>query len=71
MKAFGWLLYLLGFVVWIVSLFITGHAPLFGWPASTPKWIAALIPNLEAEFGMGIMIAAVIPICWPAREDKS
>jgi hypothetical protein len=41
-----------------------GHAPLFDWKVATPWWISSFVPNLEAELGLALMFASVIPIYW-------
>ena len=61
-KNFGWAIYAAGFAIWLFGYFSAGHAPVFDWNAATPWWIASFVPNLEAELGMGLMFASVIPI---------
>ena len=39
-----------------------GHAPLFDWKSATPWWISSFVPNLEAELGVALMFASMIPI---------
>jgi hypothetical protein len=38
-----------------------GHASLFDWNAATPWWISSFVPNLEAELGLALMFASMIP----------
>jgi len=59
---FGCVLYAAGFAIWIFGYFSAGHAAVFDWEAATPWWISTFIPNLEAELGMTLMFASVIPI---------
>jgi hypothetical protein len=61
-KTFGWLIYAAGFAIWLFGYFSPGHAPLFDWNAATPWWISSFVPNLEAELGMALMFASMIPI---------
>jgi hypothetical protein len=61
-KIFGWVIYAAGFAVWLFGYFTAGQAPVFDWSAATPWWIASFVPNLEAELGMALMFASVIPI---------
>jgi hypothetical protein len=61
-RSFGWVIYAAGFAIWLFGYFTAGHAPVFDWNAVTPWWIASFVPNLEAELGMGLMLASVIPI---------
>ena len=61
----GWLLFLAGLVVWLYGyLRVSGHAPIVDWAAVSPWWIAAWLPNLEAEIGMGLMCASMVPFGW-------
>jgi hypothetical protein len=39
-----------------------GHAPLFDWNAATPWWVSSFVPNFEAELGLALMYASMIPI---------
>jgi hypothetical protein len=39
-----------------------GHASIFHWDVATPWWISSFVPNLEAELGLALMFASVIPI---------
>ena len=41
-----------------------GHAPAFDWVAVTPWWISSFVPNREAEFGLALMFASMVPIYW-------
>ena len=43
-----------------------GHASVFDWDVATPSWISSFVPNLEAEFGLALMFASMIPIYWHA-----
>ena len=61
-KIFGWVIYAAGFAIWLFGYLSAGHAPVFDWNAATPWWIASFVPNLEAELGMALMFASVIPI---------
>jgi hypothetical protein len=61
-KISGWVIYAAGFAIWLFGYLSAGHAPVFDWKAVTPWWISTFIPNLEAELGMALMFASVIPI---------
>jgi hypothetical protein len=61
-KTFGWLIYAAGFAIWLFGYLGPGHAPIFDWDAATPWWISSFVPNFEAEVGMALMFASVIPI---------
>jgi hypothetical protein len=61
-KNFGWAIYAAGFAIWLFGYLSTGHAPLFDWKSATPWWISSFVPNLEAEIGLALMFASMIPI---------
>ena len=61
-KSFGWAIYAVGFAIWLFGYLSAGHAPLFDWKAATPWWISSFVPNLEAELGLALMFASMIPI---------
>jgi hypothetical protein len=61
-KIFGWVIYAAGFAVWLFGYLSAGHAPLFDWNAATPWWISSFVPNFEAELGLALMYASLIPI---------
>ena len=61
-KSLGWAIYAIGFAIWLFGYLSAGHAPLFDWNAVTPWWISSFVPNLEAELGMVLMFASMIPI---------
>jgi hypothetical protein len=65
-KSFGWAIYAAGFAIWLFGYLSAGHAPLFDWKAATPWWISSFVPNLEAELGLALMFASMIPIYWRA-----
>jgi hypothetical protein len=39
-----------------------GHVSIFIWDVFTPWWISSFVPNLEAELGLALMFASMIPI---------
>ena len=63
-KSIGWAIYSAGFVIWLFGYLSVGHAPAFDWVAVTPWWIFSFVPNLEAEFGLALMFASMVPIYW-------
>jgi hypothetical protein len=55
-----------GFAIWLFGYLTAGHAPLFDWNATTPWWISSFIPSLEAEIGLALMFASILPtLPWP------
>ena len=69
-KSFGWAIYAAGFAIWLFGYLSAGHAPLFDWNATTPWWISSFVPNLEAELGLVLMFASMIPIYWRAGRKR-
>ena len=63
-KSIGWAIYSAGFVIWLFGYLSVGHAPAFDWVAVTPWWISSFVPNREAEFGLALMFASMVPIYW-------
>jgi len=63
-KSIGWAIYVAGFVIWLFGYLSTGHAATFDWDVAAPSWISHFVPNLEAEFGLALMFASMIPIYW-------
>jgi hypothetical protein len=60
--SFGWAIYAAGFVIWLFGCLSAGHASIFHWEVATPWWISSFVPNLEAELGLALMFASMIPI---------
>jgi hypothetical protein len=50
-----------GFAIWLFGYLSAGHAPLFDWDAATPWWISSFVPNFEAELGLALTFASMIP----------
>ena len=63
-KSIGWAIYAAGFAIWLFGYLSTGHASAFDWDVATPWWISSFVPNLEAELGLALMFASMIPIYW-------
>jgi hypothetical protein len=61
-KTLGWAIYAIGFAIWVFGYLSAGHPPVFDWRGGTPWWISSFVPNLEAELGMMLMFASMIPI---------
>jgi hypothetical protein len=61
-KSIGWAIYAAGFVIWLFGYVSTGHGVAFDWEGATPRWISNFVPNLEAELGLALMFASIIPI---------
>jgi hypothetical protein len=60
-KTLGWAIYALGSAIWLFGYLSAGHSPLFDWAAATPWWISSFVPNLEAELGLALTFASIIP----------
>jgi len=69
-KASAGRFYAVGFVIWLFSYMSTGHAAAFDWEEATPRWISSFVPNLEAELGLALMFASMIPIYWRAGRKR-
>ena len=69
-KSIGWAIYAAGFVIWLFGCFSAGHAATFDWDVVAPSWISRFVPNLEAEFGLALMFAIMIPIYWRAGQKR-
>ena len=61
-KSLGWAIYAVGFAIWLFGYLSAGHAAVFDWKVATPWWISSFVPNLEAELGLALMFASMIPI---------
>ena len=70
-KSIGWAIYVTGFAIWLFGYLSTGHASAFYWDVATPSWISSFVPNLEAELGLALMFASMIPICWRAGRERT
>jgi hypothetical protein len=70
-KSIGWASYAAGFVIWLFGYLSTGHASAFDWGVATPRWISSFVPNLEAELGLALMFASMIPIYWRAGRKRA
>ena len=60
-KSIGWAIYAAGFAIWCFGYLSAGHATAFDWDVATPSWISSFVPNLEAELGLALMFASMIP----------
>jgi hypothetical protein len=65
-KSIGWAIYAAGFAIWCFGYLSAGHASAFDWPS----WISSFVPNLEAELGLALMFASMIPIYWRAGQER-
>ena len=70
-KSIGWAIYAAGFAIWLFGYLSAGHAPTFDWDVATPSWISSFVPNLEAELGLALMFASMIPIYWRAGRKRA
>ena len=57
-----WTIYAAGFVIWLFGYLSAGHPSLIDWRVATPWWISSFIPNVEAELGLGLMLASMVPL---------
>jgi hypothetical protein len=69
-KRVGWAIYVVGFLIWLFGYLSPGHAAAFDWDVAAPSWISSFVPNLEAEFGLALMFASMIPIYWRAGRKR-
>lgn len=65
----GWVITLVGSVLWIYGYFVTGSPTLFDWKAHTPWWIADFLPNIQTEIGMILTYGGMVFIYWPTKSD--
>jgi hypothetical protein len=65
----GWAIQLMGTALWVYGYFVTGHPSLIDWHDITPWWFADWLPNIEAEIGLALILASMVLIYWPKRED--
>ena len=70
-KSIGWAIYAAGFAIWLFGYLSAGHASAFDWDVATPWWISSFVPNLEAELGLALMFASMIPIYWRAGRKRA
>jgi hypothetical protein len=68
-KSVGWAIYAAGFVIWFFGYVTAGHASVFDWDVATLSWISSFVPNLEAELGLVLMFASMIPILLARRTE--
>ena len=69
-KSIGWAIYVAGFVIWLFGCVTVCHASVFDWDVAAPSWISSFVPNLEAEVGLALMFASMIPIYWRAGRKR-
>ena len=69
-KSVGWAIYAAGLAIWLFGYLSAGHAPAFDWVVATPRWISTFVPNREAELGLALMFASMVPIYWRAQDGK-
>ena len=69
-KRIGGAIYAVGLVIWLFGYLSAGHASIFHWDVATPWWISSFVPNLEAELGLALMFASMIPIYWRAVRER-
>jgi|SRR6516164_2369449 hypothetical protein len=69
-KSIGWAIYAVGLVIWLFGYLSAGHASALDWEGATPSWISSFIPNFEAEVGLALMFASMVPIYWRAGPKR-
>jgi hypothetical protein len=69
-KSIGWAIYAAGFVIWLFGYLSAGHTAAFDWNVAAQSWISSFVPTLEAEFGLALMFASMIPIYWRAGRKR-
>lgn len=52
--AIGWIISVLGTVLWVYGYFAARTPPFIDWHDRTPWWIANFVPNLQSEIGLVI-----------------
>jgi hypothetical protein len=67
----GWAIYAVGFAIWLFGYLSAGHAPAFHWDVATPWWISSFVPSREAELGLALTFASMIPIYWRAGRKRA
>ena len=40
------------------------------WEVAKSWWISSFVPNLEAELGLALMFASMVPIYWRAGRKR-
>jgi hypothetical protein len=70
-KSIGWAIYAAGFSIWLFGYLSVGHASIFRLDAVTPWWISSFVPNREAELGLALMFASMVPIYWRAGRKRA
>jgi hypothetical protein len=69
-KSIGWAIYAAG-LIWLFGYLSAGHASIFHWDMATPWRISSFVPNLEAELGLALMFASMIPIYWRVVRERA
>jgi hypothetical protein len=70
LKGIGWAIHVFGFAIWLFGYLSIGHARALDWDAFTPWWISSFVPDREAELGIALMLASMVPIYWPAGPKR-
>lgn len=61
----GWIISLVGPVLWLYGHFEFGHPSLINWYWIEPYWIAPFFRNVECETGTAFSLAGIMLIWWP------
>lgn len=58
----GWVILVVGTILWVFGYFTSGHPSLVDWQAHVPWWIADYLPNVEAEIGTALICGSMVLI---------
>ncbi len=62
LKVIGWIVSIIGTLLYIYGYFFDGGSTLFDWPRYLPDWAVEFVPNWEAELGFALSIVGSIPL---------
>jgi len=62
----GWVILVVGAILWVFGYFTAGHPSFVDWQAHAPWWIADYLPNVESEIGMMLICGSMVLIYWPS-----
>ena len=58
----GWVLTLVGCVMWAIGWFADSKWQFFKWAEFSPWWISEFLPNWQSEIGTLLIILGSVPI---------
>ncbi|MBT3330805.1 MAG: hypothetical protein HOK21_05625 [Rhodospirillaceae bacterium] len=68
-KIIGWIISIIGMVLWLYGYMYDGSPGLVDWPQYLPDWAAEFVPNLEAEIGFAISLVGMVPLYYVAFKE--